>query len=141
MKKRINKFYFVILLFLLSFLILFLSFIFSQKTVYEKEIPLKLEIGENGGLDLNLTTLSFGTITPSINYKRELIIENDYLFPLLFEFDVTGDIKNFLIYDDKIYLESGEIKKVTITAFSFSDEEKGNYSGKMIITAKKIRDN
>ena len=54
-----------------------------------------LTVGNHTGFDLNKTVLSFGTITNGTSSSRNITINNNYDFPVRFEFDVQGNISKF----------------------------------------------
>ena len=139
MGKRKNKFHILVLvIFIMSFLIFLFTLYLNYVLVLEKkEITTTLNVGNSIAFDLNDTDLTFGTIVSDSSSQRNLIIENNYDFPIKLEFDVKGDIKRFLILDKIVYLDIGEKKSVGINALTLVEEDVGNYSGKIIITVRK----
>lgn len=127
-----------ILLLIIS-LVLFLSVIYiNSKVVLKKEeIIATLMVGDKAGFDTNNTALTFGMLTSGSGSSRNLIIENNYNFPIKFEFSVEGNIQRFLVFDEVVYLDIGEEKTVSISTIIATNESYGNYSGKMIIVTKR----
>ncbi len=138
-KEMKNKFYFIVflLLALSIFLFLIVFYINSLMVLEKKEIVATLRTGDTAGFDVNTTALTFGTISFGTFSQRSLILENNYDFPLEVEFKVKGNITKFLIFDKFVYLESNEKKSVQISTITLTENDSGNYSGKMIVLFKK----
>jgi len=134
-----NKNYLLIIfLFFISFLIfLFTLYFYSTVILEKKEIITTLSIGNIIAFDLNQTILSFGTIISNASSHKNLIIENNYDFPIKVKFKVEGDIEEFLVFDEIINLEIGEKKIVSINTIPIN-KDSGSYSGKIIIVVSKI---
>lgn len=128
----------IILMFVISVVMfLFVLYINSALVLKKEEIIATLMIGDRVGFDINKTALTFGMIASGTNSKRDLIVENNYSFPIEVQFSVKGNIKEFLVFEEVIYLESGENKTISINTITATNEEYGNYSGKMIIITKR----
>ena len=129
----------IILIFVAS-LVVFISIFyinFSLLILEKEEIVAILIVGDKAGFDVNSTALTFGMITAGSSSSRNLIIENNYDFPIKVEFNVKGDIKRFLVFEKVVYLDSGENKTVSIGTIDPVNEEYGNYSGKVIVVTKR----
>ena len=128
----------VIFIFALS-VILFLTALYINSLIVleKKEIIATLSVGDTAGFDANATALTFGTITSGSSAYRNLTIENNYNFPIRAEFDVKGDIKEFLIFDKIIYLDAGEKKFIRINTIIPVNESYGDYSGKIVAVMKR----
>lgn len=136
--KEKNKFLFAIVIFLFSFFIFFLVYFLNSHLILEKrEFLTELKVGDSVGFDLNNSVLTFGTIPPGLFSNRSIILENDYGFPVYFEFSAKGNIKDFLIFEKVILLGDGEKRSVDILAKVPGDSKEGAYSGKIIIILKK----
>ena len=128
----------IVLLFIISILVfLFTLYTNSLLVLEKKEIPVFLKVGEVAAFNLSATELSFGTITPGSNARRNITLKNEYDFPVKFEFRAKGDAKKFLLFEKRIYLETGEIKSIEIKVIIPKNEEYGDYSGKLIISIRK----
>ncbi len=138
MEKSKIIFYSVIFMFVLSLLLFLIALYINSNVILERrEIPATLIVGDTAGFDVNDSLLTFGVITYGTSSQKTLIAENNYDFPIRFEFSVKGNITQFLIFDKVIYLEGGEKKSVSISTIIPSNEEYGIYSGTMIIIIKK----
>jgi hypothetical protein len=139
MEKINEKKVIVILLFLSLLLFCFSLYARCGIILEKKEIPVGLKIGSPSGFDLDSEILSFGVISFGASSVRKLLIENNYDFPVNAELSVKGDIKDFLYFDEKIFLETGENKEIIIRARVPEDCEDGSYSGIFKIVLKKSR--
>jgi len=139
MKIENNKYLlFSVVIFLLSILLLFLSFLLVHSLVlYEQEILVDLQVGQIPGFNLDKSILSFGTIAPNMSGSRTIKLENNYPFPIIALFSSKGNISKFLIFEEKIKLLSKEEKIVTISTILSREEDYGNYSGKINVVLKR----
>lgn len=141
MAKKNKIFYVAVFMLILSLgLFLFTLYIKSSIVLEKREIIATLQVGNIAGFDANATALTFGTITSGSVSSRNLTIENNYKFPIKVEFSTKGNITEFLIFEEVIYLDVAEKKPVkirTISAIDNIDKKYGNYFGKMIIVIKK----
>jgi hypothetical protein len=135
--RREIKFVYFLLIISLFVFILYLLLNLNSEIIYQKVIPMKLNIGEIAGFDVNNTILTFGTVTPLSSSRRQLKLENNYPFPIQFRFYAEGNISNFLVFKKKVYLNSGKSRDFDIVAFS-NNETSGEYSGNFIITARRF---
>jgi hypothetical protein len=138
MKKRKSKFFIIVPLLFLALIILILAFYTKSSQVLEKrELGASLSVGNRTGFNVT-EQLSFGMLAPGNAASRDdIILTNDYDFPIKVEFSVEGNIEPFLIYEKVIYLNPGESKEVGVSTITISDEPQGFYSGKMIVVFKK----
>ena len=141
MAKKNKIFYVAVFMLILSLgLFLFTLYVKSAIVLEKREITTTLQVGNTAGFDANETALTFGTITSGSVSSRNLTIENKYEFPIKVEFSTKGNITEFLIFDEVIYLDAAEKKSVmirTISAIDNIDKKFGNYFGKMIVIMKK----
>lgn len=136
--KKENKIYFFIFLFLVLSLMMFCFAMYAKFNVLKKiEIVANLKIGDISGFDVNTSVLTFGTITSGSSSYREITIENNYEFPIKAEFRSSGNITELLLFDESIYLDTGENKSIVVNTIIPVSEEKGFYSGRFIAVIKK----
>jgi len=127
----------VILLCIIA-LILFLISFFTDASVLEKrEIDVKIEIANQTGIKIENESLDFGRIAYGSSAQKTLTLSNNHDFPIMVEFEAKGELKDFLIYERRIYFEPKETKQVGVSTIVFNEEHYGNYNGKFIITFKK----
>jgi len=128
----------IVLLFIISILVfLFTLYTNSLLVLEKKEIPVFLKVGEVAAFNLSATELSFGTITPGSNARRNITLKNEYDFPVKFEFRAKGDAKKFFLFEKRIYLAPYEKKNIEINTIIPSGENYGDYSGKIIVSIRK----
>lgn len=139
LKNQKSRIYLLaILLFITSLSIFLFTFYLKSSIILEKkEIAAALSVNQIASFNLNKTALTFGTIPPGSSASRNLTLENNYNFPIKFDFRAKGNIKEFLVFDKVIYLEKGEKKSIRISTIIPNNQDYGNYSGKILVTIKK----
>ncbi len=136
-KRKIKLIFalFIVSLFILIFSIYLKSFV----TVEIKEIPATLNVGNTSAFDTNNSFLSFGTISKGVFSQRNIVLTNNYDFPIICYIGFEGNITNFLVKPEQSYLKSGESKTISISTITLEEEGwEGFYSGKVIVTIKKV---
>lgn len=135
-----NRIFFIIVLalFFASLIILTISIVgnFPLKT-YEVPITVKVSNTTAFNISTGQKVLDLGTIAKGSGAFRNLSIQNNYDFPVLFEFEVLGNIKNLLIYPPNLILESREASSVKFETIIIHDEPKGVYSGTIVVKLRK----
>ena len=106
-------------------------------TLEKYDLYARLSIGGVTGLDVNSTALIFGRIIYGSNSEKKMILENTYNFPVVYSFEIEGNISDFLIFDREVHLGAGENKTISISTITFSDEEYGDYEGFLKVVVKK----
>jgi len=139
--EKENKIYlFIFFVLALSLFLFSFGIYLTQIAVLEKiEVVANLRIGDTLGFDADAGRLDFGTIAPNSSSRRTFTIENNYNFPIKAEFDVEGEIGEFLLFDKIIFIDVGETKEINVSTITLVEAEQGNYSGKFITTLKKSR--
>jgi hypothetical protein len=136
--KKLNKKLICIVLFFISlFLILFSLFLLNYVSLEKKEIDLQLKIGEIAAFNLDKNIFSFGTITPNVTSSREIVLENNYTFPIKVNFEIKGEIKRFILFENFIQLKSNETKTIKLETIYPVKEDFGEYFGKLIVLFKR----
>jgi len=139
-KKEKNKsFILIFVLLMISLLLLMFSIIYNPDKVSKKEeIFAKLMIGEPAGFDVNDSALIFGRLPPSTSANRQMIITNNYGFPIYAEFSIKGNISDFIIPNPPVYLNVGEKENVVVSTIEIpKDAVFGIYEGIFVINFKK----
>jgi hypothetical protein len=118
--------------------IIFLGAFFTYRAISPFRRALKVEkvdvsfaIGEYGGFNLNKTALTYGTITRGGSAVRNVIIGNEYSFPIIVKVFASGSLVQFLTVEENLSLEPGESRKVAVAVQAPRDAEFGNYSGEL----------
>ena len=136
-KKEVDLLILILDIFILIFLISILFYGFNE-TLLKKEFLIKLNIGNHTGFDVNETALSFGTISINSNSKRKILLENNYKFPIKFEFYVKGNVSKLLIFKKSIKLDPGKNVSFTIkTIYPDNSSQYGSYSGVLVSNVKR----
>ncbi|MBI2044675.1 hypothetical protein HYT23_01315 [Candidatus Pacearchaeota archaeon] len=130
-----NKIFSITIIFAVLSLLLFLSSLFIDKEspiIKETQVFVNLTIGGESGLGIfpNETDIIRFKIIPGSSASKKLIATNDYEFKVKVDFEVLGDIKEFLIIEPFVYLEPGEKKEIGVTTILIpQDAEYGTYKG------------
>src|SRR3989344_5132136 len=113
-RKENSYLVFAIALLVVSSAIFLLS-LFAQNSVLDKkEINAKLVVANISGIDLNKDNISFMLI-PGTSQSRNLIIKNNYGFPIMIFFETYGNISKFLSFENAKILPF-ETKKIGVIA-------------------------
>jgi hypothetical protein len=126
-----------ILILIFSVVIFLIVLKMNSFSLERREIPISLEVSDRVGFDVNSSALTFGKITPGGSSTRNLILENNYGFPIKLKIEIEGNVLKFLSFEKVVFIDSRETKKIIFSAVIPGDEKFGKYSGKVIITIKK----
>ena len=133
MKKR-NKSYFVIGIFVISLIILLSSaYIISTDNLQELELPIILEISNKTSFDLNQSFLNLREIRKGSSSQRDIILVNSYPYPVFANIFVEGEIKDLLIFEERVELLVNETKKVPIGTIVIENQSFGKYTGTLFV--------
>lgn len=129
-----------LLVFFSSFLVLFfgfllVSFYFNDDLFFEEEILVKFSISNSSGFNVGSGVLDFGSVIFGSSVKRDILISNEYDFPLKFEISCSDNLKDFLFFEESYIVLSGESKIISINLFVFENSSLGDYSGFLKIKA------
>ena len=136
LRKKRNRIILAIAVFAVSIMVFF-SVIFLNRTIEEREFYAKLEVSNISGFDLNSSALTFGLIMPGNSASRNLIIENNYGFPIMLVVSAIGKIERFLMFEKIARVNTGERKVIGISAVIPDKTKYDVYEGKVIIRIKK----
>ncbi|MEK6918131.1 MAG: hypothetical protein AABW51_04245 [Nanoarchaeota archaeon] len=139
-KKRKTFYVISAIIFAVAILILFLEIFVSKyyRVLERSEVSTSLSIGSGTGFNITKDSVSFGMLSlGNAAFRNDLILINNYKFPIYVKFFLDGDIKDFLIFEKKIYLQPGESKNVSISTITITDEPYGFYSGEFTLVYKR----
>ncbi|PIN88991.1 hypothetical protein COU60_04930 [Candidatus Pacearchaeota archaeon CG10_big_fil_rev_8_21_14_0_10_34_76] len=129
-----TKFYYFIFIFsIIVFLTSIFFFIFNQRDIAFKAIPISVNVTENLGFDLNESALTFGNVFPGGYSERKILFSNDFDFPVLVKLKAKGSVADLISFDESRIVDSRNIIKIPIGIFIPSDAKKGLYEGELII--------
>ena len=141
MQKRKNKI--LLTLTIIALCISFLGFLISLYVnskiilkIYESEISLSVESPPDFGLDSE-KVISFGELINNSYSQRTVYLQNNYRFPVVYNFETKGNISKFLIFEKEVPLEPGKNKSVTILAVLPPNQKPGNYYGYLDVVVKR----
>ncbi|MEK6945192.1 MAG: hypothetical protein AABW63_00155 [Nanoarchaeota archaeon] len=137
--KSLKSFYVIsAILFSLAVLTLFIiSFVNRNDILGTKEIPIIVRIGKVGGLAVQNQTLDFGITPLESSAEKKIKIQNYYNFGVKVDFEVSGQVKDFIVFDSPIYLKKDEMKEISVSTIVFTNQSLGNYTGNFTATYKR----
>lgn len=136
--KRDNSKILVISLFVIALIMFLVSlYVHSLIVLSKQEVYTSLTVGNVTGFNINKTALTFGTITNVSRGSRNLTLQNEYSFPVVYVFKLRGNIKHFLIFNKYVSLQPHTKKDIKIRTIVPINESHGFYEGKFIISIKK----
>lgn len=126
----------IIIAILIGIILLCIIFIFRAMNPYNgalkiEKVDVSFSIGDFGGFDLNKTALTYGTIPPGGSSSRNVIIWNEYSFPIYVKVFASEMLRQFLTIEENLILEPGESRKVPVVIQASKESGYGNYSGKL----------
>ncbi len=137
-KSEKMKLLFKIVVVVLLVGIIFLEAFFIYRTINPFSEALKIEnvdvsfaIGEQSGFNLNKTALTFGTITPGGSAIRNVIVGNNFQFPINVKVFVPKHMTQFLTVEDNLFVRPDESIKIPVTLQASQYAKFGNYFGKL----------
>lgn len=135
-KKRYGKKIIIILL-IISLLAVLLSFLLSYFSVLEvKTIKAEINISNFGGFNVDPSYLNFGVASPGGSSSRTLSLVNNDQIPVVVNIVAQGEIKGF-IPSQQVFLNAGETKEISISAFIPPKIQFGVYRGKVLFITKR----
>jgi len=138
-KKYFNKVYFfVVILFFFSLIFFLSSFYLNSNFVLDKmEVPIILEVGNISGFNVDSSILNFGVLVSQSSAQRNVVLRNDYNFPVKVIVDSRGNVSNFLNFEKEFILEVNQTKEVVVSTIIFNDEQHGVYTGSLFFEISK----
>lgn len=132
LKKRLKRGLINYILFVLILILFIYSiWLFASRPLKTEIVNVKFEVGDNLGFSVNTDSLDFGRLVPGSSNSRNLDIENTYNFPVNLKIYAGKNIKDFLIVEQGIKIDSKDKTKVSVTLEVPEDMAYGNYSGKI----------
>lgn len=106
---------------------------------YKKEIPSKFILSNRSGFDLTLEQFNFGELLINQTAVRQIDVKNDFNRKVFIIIESKGDIKdNIIVSDNNFYLEPGQSKELSFTAFTHGLTEYREYLGYIVIISKRV---
>ena len=132
-----NKVYWIIfVLFALAIILIVVSLTRGGEVLDRKELPVRVEVANVTGLKVD-ESLDFGRIIHGASGQKKINIVNNYNFPISVEFNAGGDVKDFLVYDQKVSFAPLENKRIVVSTIVFENEPYKEYFGTMSVVFKK----
>jgi len=118
---------FSVLVFLLSVIV----FSSGVKNLEVQTFFASVNVTDSAGFDLNGSALTFGNVAVPGRTVRNIVFSNEYDFPVIAKISSEGKISEILIFEDRVRVEKGEVKKIPFTAIADLDITEGLYSGEV----------
>lgn len=135
-RKEKNKILIIVFLFVLA-VALFIVSIFDKGEVLDvKEFPVRIELANVTGLKVD-ESLDFGRIIHNANGLKKINIVNNHNFPVVAEFSAEGEVKDFLVYEEKVYFLPLENKTIPIATIIFKNESYKEYFGTLKVVLRR----
>ena len=116
-----------------SLIVVFYS-LFSLNAYLVKEIPIKFEVGEIIGIDVNSTALSFGRIPQGSTSTRTITVSNIRPQEVKVVLKAEGETRDFISFEqNSIILKPFETKEIKIFATPSLDSKNKEYAGNLKI--------
>jgi hypothetical protein len=115
---------------------LFLQNITLPGQLYETTtIPMKIQVADYIGFDLNTTELNFGAVLPGGHSRRNITIINTYDTSVEVIIKLNGDMKDWVYgYKDRFTLQKGASTEMMLTVTLPTGIGKGTYEGTAYIS-------
>ena len=120
--------YFIFIFSIIILLIAIFSFIINNKVIQTQTFYASVNVTDSLAFDTNGTALTFGSIAQYGSSLRNIVFNNNYEFPVVAKINIEGDIEPLLEFDESVYIDKGEEKKITFTVYS-KNTSLGFYSG------------
>jgi len=124
---------YALILIVLTVVLLAFSFYSAPKIVAEKNLEVKFLVGQEYGLDLDNSVLTFGMVVPGGSMTRKLQIENNYEYPVKVKIFISESIKPLISVDSEVTLPSGENITLPVSLNVPSDMIYGEYTGNLVL--------
>lgn len=96
-------------------------------------IKASFEVGDRVGLNVDNDALNFGIILPGGGSKRSINVSNTHPYTIMVKLYKTGNISNFLHFDETTYVTPNEAKEIFFNVGVPSNASSGKYSGEIKI--------
>ncbi|MDO8508511.1 MAG: hypothetical protein Q7S27_02385 [Nanoarchaeota archaeon] len=107
-------------------------FSFTEKEIQSEVLYASVNITNKAGFEINGTALTFGNIQRPGTSSRNVILTNDYNFPVIIFIKVEGDISKVLDFPEEIKLGIGEKERVSFSVIASPNVDYGFYSGEVL---------
>lgn len=129
-KSAKSKTYFIYFLLVIALSLFLISWLSGSRDVLKIEkIPVKIKITNVSGLAVENETLNLGNVIYGSSSKKTFEVTNNYGGRIVLELSCEGNISEFLIFEEYVYIEPNETKSVSVSSIVFSNETYGEYSG------------
>ena len=103
-----------------------------------KTISVKFSVGENLGIVIDTDELDFGRVILDSSSVKKINLTNSYEFPVKVNVFISKTLQKFIFSDYEFILEPNESIEVPFNLVISSDEDLGDYSGKILLEFRKL---
>ncbi len=115
---------------LIGLALVFLSFVYTESRPLESQIVgASFFVSNHIGIDVDDQIVAFGSLTPGGSSTRQVLVQNEYSFPLFVKVIVSENLRGIVAYDDSFVLEVGEQRPLPFTLHIPPAYPFGEYSG------------
>ena len=134
-----NKFYLALTIFFISIVLFFASLYLRYGLFLELEkVDASFIVRESlDDVNVNISSLNFGVLKPGSKSSIEIVVFNDYGFPVIGEFTAEGDSRDFLNFQGYNYFKINQYTTIKASAIVPLATEPGDYYGAIIMRFKK----
>lgn len=126
--------YLIVGIFALAVIVLALAFFVPQeKILSETELNVRLIVSNKTGFNVTNDTLDFGKLAAYTSGSKKIILSNNFERRVKVLLSARGNVSDFLVFDEVLYIASGETLNYTIYTKEISDEAFGKYSGTLLV--------
>ena len=129
-KIKENIFYYIIL-FIIVILVAFSLYIWMSRPLKVQTLDVSFTVGDTIGVDLNSSLVSFGRVLREGSAVRNVIVKNEYDYPVKIDIFVSKDISEYVSVSSYFVILPGEEIRIPINLKIPEDMEFGEYSGKI----------
>ena len=127
------------LLFVIAIILVVLSLCIKFSVPLQtKTISVKFSIDENIGLVVDTDELDFGRVILDSSSVKKINLTNSYKFPVRVKIFISKSLQKFIFSEDEFILEPNENIEVPFNLVISSDEDLGDYSGKILLEFRKL---
>jgi hypothetical protein len=98
-------------------------------------IPMRIQVADFIGFDVNNSQLNFGAVTPSGRSRRNITVTNTFEDTVQVNMEFEGEMEPWMSgYESKFILSSGQAREFMLVVSPPLDVSKGDYNGTAIVS-------
>lgn len=140
-KKKSEKRKRLLILTIVTITLIFSGYLlFNYSTIVDiKELKMYITVGEIVGFNVGTEAVFFGTIQRGGSGNRDLIVTNNYTFPVKIDIRAYGELAKWVyVSENGFLLQPNENKTVKVSLIVPKDANFGNYTGILKVNFRKF---